>query len=184
MNSKTIKSLLIIFVGLLAIVVGFHYLNQSSSESKFKTTADFNLADFTEDSVKRFNIKRGDEEKAFSYEGELWKINGEEALPEKIGAFFKSIAEVKIKEVASKNPDNHENFGISKEEVYILTFNQNGKDYVFFIGKSGSLPELFYIKKKGSRNIYLASGNLRSLISQEASQWIESEEEKEESKEL
>jgi len=181
MDSKTIKSLLIIFVGLLVIAVGFNYLDKSSREKKSTVTADFDLSDFTEKTVEKIRVKKGDDEKILTNKGELWKINGEEASSDKIGSFFGGLPEMKIKEVASKNIDNHKNFGITKDDAYLLAFTQNGEDKTFFIGKSGASPDLFYIKKKGSKNIYLVSGTLRGLISQDASAWLkEKSEEKEE----
>ena len=153
MDAKTIKSLLIIFIGLLVIAVGFHYLDKTSREKKSVVTADFNLADFAEKTVEKVRVKKGDDEKVLINEGELWKINGEEASSDKIINLFGDLSEIKIKEIASKNIDNHKNFGITKDDAYLLVFTQNGEDETFFIGKSGASPDLFYIKKKGSKNI-------------------------------
>ena len=172
MDSKTIKSLLIIFVGLLVIAVGFNYLDKSSREKKSTVTADFDLSGFTEKTVEKVRVKKGDDEKILTNEGELWKINGEEISSDKIGSFFSGLSEMKIKAIASKNIDNHKNFGITKDDAYLLAFTQNGKDKMFFIGKSGASPDLFYIKKKESKNVYLASGTLRGLISQDVSAWL------------
>ena len=181
MESKTIKSLLIIFVGLLAIAVGFHYLDKSSREKKSIVTADFNLSDFTEKTVEKVRIKKGNDEKILIKENESWKINGDEASLDKVSGFFSGLSEIKIKEIASKNVNNHKKFGITKDDAYLLAFTQNGEESMFFIGNSGASSDLFYIKKKGSKNIYLVSGALRGLISQDISVWIkEKPEEKEE----
>ena len=178
MESKTIKSLLIIFVGLLAIAVGFHCLDKSSREKKSIVTADFNLSDFTEKTVEKVRIKKGNDEKILIKENESWKINGDEASPDKVSGFFSGLSEIKIKEIASKNVNNHKKFGITKDDAYLLAFTRNGEDAVFFIGKSSVSPDLFYIKKKGSKNVYLASGALRGLISQDASAWLKEKPEK------
>lgn len=182
MDDKTIKSLLIIFAGLLVIAISFNYLDKFSLKKEASVKADFNLSNFTKETVEKVRIKKGDDEKTLVNKDGLWKINDEIASSDKINTFFNNLKKVEIKEVVSKNPENHKNFGINEDDAYLLIFTQNGKNAVFFIGNPGISSNLFYLKKKGSKNIYLASGLLRNIISQDTSEWLKESSEKNEDK--
>lgn len=175
MSPKTIKTLVVVFVGLLLIIFELNWLDKSASEKK-SVKADFNLEKIDAEKVEKIIIAKGEEKKELVRTGEQWMIGDKKVADTEISGFFQELRKAKILEMASKNKNNQENFGLGEGQAYLLEIVGGGKnEQKFLIGKSGVKGDSFYVKKEGSNNIYLVGGSLLSKITQSQDAWLEQE---------
>jgi len=176
MSRRNIITLAIIFL-ILAIWAGYYmWSGPERPAQNFSGASEVDLSHFTSTGVDRIIIeKKGEERKEFYKEKGFWKINGYDASQKEVEEFFETLKNVKIKGLASKNPANHGDFYATEEKGYILSLIHGKDKDVFIIGKWGPEFNSFYIKRKGSRNVYLASGLLRRKIQNSNNFWRDRE---------
>lgn len=179
MSPKTIKALAVIFVGLLLIIFEINWLDKSASEKK-SVKADFNLEKIDAEKVGKIIISKGAEKKELVRAEQGWTIGGKKVSDAEIDGFFSELRRAKILEIASKNKNNQEGFGLGDGQAYLLEIVSSGKDgQKILVGKAGSKGNSFYAKKEGSNNVYLVYGSLLSKITQTEDTWLEKEEKSE-----
>ncbi len=176
MSRKNILTLAIIFI-ILAIWAGYSiWGGPEKYVQNIPGASEVDLTHFTSADVDKIIIeKKGEDKKEFSKDRGLWKINGYRASRKEIEDFFKTLKNVRIKGLASKNPANHGDFYATEDKGYILSFTGGNKKDVFIVGKWGPEFNSFYIKRKGSRNVYLATGLLRRKIQNSVNFWRDRE---------
>lgn len=163
MDKKTIKTLAVIFIGLLLIIVELNWL-EKSSDKKNVIKADFSLEKTKNDNTQKITIIKNNEKNEIVKTEEGWKIADAKKTEEEMKSFFEVLGKVKIKSVASKNSINDAGFGFTEAEMIELSVvNNSNEDQVILIGKMADTGG-FYIKKKDSKIIYLAEGDIRSAI--------------------
>lgn len=177
MNPKTIKTLLVIFIGLVFIIFEINWLKKSENKN-LPVRPDFNLEKIKEGQTEKIIIAKGEDKKEFARNGSQWLLGSKEVSDAEIKSFFEELEEMKILEIASRNKNNQENFGMEDEQVYILEFISKENGQKFLIGKPGLKSNSFYIKKDGSGNVYLAGGSLLSKILQTEDVWLGKENQK------
>lgn len=172
MDKKFLKIIIAIFI-VLAAITAFPWIDQKLNGEKKTTTEPLsvNLATFTPTSVNKISIKKGDEEKVLSRKNDVWLIGTEEADQQKVQQLFNDFSQLKIKEVVAQNENNHAKFQVTKENGIQLVLNQNGKDSIFFIGKTDQSAQDFFMRKDGIKNVYLVSGGLREKLTWAADKW-------------
>jgi len=172
MSKQFIKIIAIIFA-VLAIIIAWPWLNKVINPQKTNSMdkVSVNLAQFTPETVTKISIKKGNEEKVLSFSNNQWLIGNDEAEMDKVKQLFQDMANLKIKEMVSENQDNWKKFEVTADTGFQLTITQNGQESVFFIGKSGTATDDFYIRKDGIKNVYLVNGGLRDKLGWEETKW-------------
>ena len=172
MNNKFLKIATFIFVS-LGLIVAIPWLSELFNTKKpnpmDKTSV--NLAQFSQKTVSKISIKKGDNEKVLAFSNNKWLIGNDEADENKIKQLFQDLADLKVKEMVSENQDNWGKFEVTPESGLRLTLTQDGKEQVFFVGKAGTASGDFYLRKEGIKNVYLVNGNLRDKLEWDASKW-------------
>lgn len=181
MNNTFLKFALIVFI-LLFVLAVIPWIGDAmkgkGSDAKSNENVSVNLAAFTENSVDHIAMKQKDkDEVALERQGSDWKIGADTADKDKVASIFQAFAQLKIREMVSKNEENFKKFGVTKEDgIRLALRDKSGKDQVFYIGIEGDVPREFFIRKDGIKNAYSVSGNLRDLLTKDASYWKETEE--------
>ncbi|NWG75743.1 MAG: DUF4340 domain-containing protein [Rubrivivax sp.] len=173
MNDKFLKITALIFV-ILVIIIFLPYLKEFIvlKEHNPLDNVSVKLSQFTQETVTKISIKKGSEERILSFSENKWLIGNEEADVDKVKQFFQDLSDLKIKEMVSQNEENQSKFEVAKDKnSFQLTLWQNGKENVFFVGKSAAAVNDFYIRKDGIKNVYLVNGELRNKLSWDANQW-------------
>jgi len=130
-----------------------------------------NFSDFSESAVGKITIKNSSDEKILSLQEGKWLIGGDEADGQKVADFFSELKSLEIKEMVSQNEANQTKFGVDKEGAIKLILSKNGQDNIFLVGKAGSVPNQFYMRKDGIKNTYLVESALRDKLTWDATKW-------------
>lgn len=172
MENKFTKIAGVIFLVLIAIVLWPSVQNKMKSDNPAKpVVSSMDFSPFTKDTVNRIVITKGDEQKILELKDGKWMIGSDEADSEKITQLFADFSALKVQDMVSENEENQAKFEVTKDTGYVVTISANGKDSVFFFGKSAQSPNMFYVRKEGIKNVYLVSGNLRNKIAWTVDAW-------------
>jgi len=174
--NKNIKLLFIVFVILTAIAFAPKIKEYFASDEPVKKPAGIDLSLFTPETIQTVTVEEGEKTRTLALKEGNWQINGEEADQNKVNLLFGLLEQTRIDKMVSKNQDNHENYGITKDSGIVVTFAGEGEPNIFIIGKAGPTPDSFYIRKGGIANVYLAQGALRDSLTQTVEQWKPTEE--------
>ncbi|MBI5414953.1 DUF4340 domain-containing protein [Candidatus Peregrinibacteria bacterium] len=111
-------------------------------------------------------------EKSFTKKDGAWNVNEFLASESELKKIFDSFSSREVQDLASKNPNNHEKFGVAEGKSIVFAMEKKGEVlWKFLIGNPGKEPQTFYIRKGGSDNVYLAKGNLREILSRNVDAW-------------
>jgi hypothetical protein len=172
MNKNTLLILFGIFAVLMVIATSSWWGGRLKPDQRASSAADLNLSSFTPTTVDKISIsKKGEAEKVLSKEQGIWKINGFDASPKEINGLFGDLKKLNVETLVSKNPENQKNFALNEESGTTISFFPGGANSTVIIGREGSLPDSFYVRKKESSNVYLVSGPLANRISQDVLSW-------------
>jgi hypothetical protein len=127
--------------------------------------------DFKLETTEKIVIKQGEEEKVLQKDKSGWRIEDFRASGTEVDAFFRSLENLEIETLASKNPDNHQNFSLAGADAYYLTLKTSDQEKTFVVGKPGPQPQSFYIKAEGADRAYLATGSLRGFLLKNVDGW-------------
>lgn len=178
MNPKKIKTLAIIFTGLLLVAaspwIKERVFPEQGSAEKFEE-ASVNFSRFSKENTKEISIKRTEKETVLILKDGNWMVGDKEASVEKITALFQDFQTAEIQKQASKNKENHSRLGVDGEQSTTLTITSGDDKSIFFIGKSGPMPNSFYARKKGVANTYLVEGVLKTSLLVDEEDWIKEE---------
>lgn len=172
MNPKTIKTLSVLFVGLVLIILELNWLDKSAGNQN-SIQADFNLERINEAATEKIIITGGGAKKEIVKAGEKWSLGGKPVADSEIKNFFAELKNAAVLEIASKNKSNQQNFGLAEKEAYVLEIIGGKGAQKILIGKAGAKGESFYAKKDGSDTVYLIAGSLRAKIIQSEESWLE-----------
>ncbi|OQX71146.1 hypothetical protein B6D52_02520 [Candidatus Parcubacteria bacterium 4484_255] len=173
MNKKTLIILLGIFI-ILGAASTYSWWGQyfNFNNKKPFSNSGLNFSTFTKKTTEKIYItKSGEEEKIIEKKSGVWKVNGFDASQEEIDDFFVVLPGLVVESLVSKNPKNHKNFGVAEENGIHLALTQNGAETTFIIGNSAATFNSFYIKIKGSNNVYKMSGMLRYKLTMSVAAW-------------
>ncbi|QQR77893.1 MAG: DUF4340 domain-containing protein [Candidatus Moraniibacteriota bacterium] len=183
MNSSFLKITSLILAGLFLLAV-IPWMSDAFAPKKGGSISDaaisVNLSSFTENSVMSVSMKQKDKDAvALEKKGDVWKIGTDDADTGKVTSLFQSFATLTPREMVSKNEDNFSKFGVTKDDGIRLEIRDtSGGSSVFYIGIASDVPQEFFIRKDGIKNAYSVSGNLRDLLTKDASYWKKAPEEK------
>ncbi len=184
MNNSFLKVSSII-LGCLLLVASIPWLrdafgSKQGSNTLASTATSINLSSFAENSVTAVNIKQKDKDAiVLEKQGDVWKIGPDDADADKVTSLFQAFSSLVPQEMVSKNEANFAKFGVTKEDgIRLEVRDASGGSSVFYVGTDSDVPQEFFIRKDGIKNTYSAKGTLRSLLTQGASYWKKSSEEK------
>lgn len=182
MNNSFLKIAVLILAGLFLITI-IPWLSDAFSPKKDSmndATISVNLSSFTENSVAFVSMKQKDKDAVvLEKKGDAWKIGADDADAGKVTSLFQSFATLTPREMVSKNEDNFSKFGVTKDDGTRLEIRDTGgASSVFYIGMASDIPEEFFIRKDGIKNVYSTKGILRNFLMQDASYWKKTLEEK------
>lgn len=175
MNKKTISILGAVFLILLigaTFPLWKKYLPVQQKVSVISSV--FNFASLSESNTEKFIIQKGVDQKVFVKKGSDWFLNDKKVVSENIKLFFEGFQKAETKERVAKNPENHKDLGVTKENGYVITFTENGgKNTTFIIGNSSSGETTYYVRKEDSNDVYAVSSVAFYKLSEGADQWVE-----------
>lgn len=173
MNASFLKIIIAVFV-ILAGMTFFPTIfgKPTANESLDQKNLSVDLSKFSVDSVKKMVIaNKGEDENVLSIRNGKWFIGDTEADLEKVNQLFADFSDMKVEDVVSQNSENQAKLEVTKETGIQLTFSADGGDAVFFIGGTTAPSGTFFIRKDGIKNVYRASGTLRTMLLQSADDW-------------
>lgn len=169
MSNRTLTILLAVFL-IFALISAWPRIRQLLPESLKPTqtfTVDF--TPFTEAATTQVDLGGG---KVLKKDNGKWKINEFDASEQKVKDFFAKVSKLKVRELASKNTENHKSFfDVADEEGTVITFITNGQASTLIFGNPGPDFQSFYVKKKDSAEVYLVGGSITSELSQTVNDW-------------
>lgn len=182
MSSSFLKIAVIILAVLFLITI-VPWLSDAFASKKGSAgdiSISINLSSFTEDSIIFVSMKQKNKEAVvLEKKGDTWKIGADDADAGKVTSLFQSFSTLAPHEMVSKNEDNFGKFDVTKEDGIRLEIRDtNGSSSVFYIGSESDVPQEFFIRKDGIKNVYSAKGTLRNFLMQNASYWKKTPEEK------
>ncbi len=175
MDNKNIKILVGVFI-VMAFIVALPWLSgqvgcgESKNGSK-NSSLDF--SNFSEKAVEKIVIKNGETEQVLIFQEGVWKLGDAEVDEAKLAEFFASLKNLAVKEMVSQNEANQSKFGVDKETSIKLILTQNGQASLFLVGKVGTAPNQFYMRRDGIKNTYLVESALRDKLTWDTSKWKE-----------
>jgi hypothetical protein len=101
-----------------------------------------------------------------------WVIDGREVDSKRINTLFSSLNTFNLGTLLSKNPKNHLELGISDLLGSFVTIRSGSKEVKFVIGNPSSVLNSFYFRFLGSNEVYLSTGDLRSVITLTKEEWL------------
>lgn len=153
------KIILLGAVVVLALVFAVQTIVSSrSSEKVFKFDGDFDTISIFSEENGALELKR---------DGNIWKTGDEEIEENRAERFVSALKQVKTLGIVSKSGDENvfERYGFSGSQKISVNAGEAGKNLVSLeIGKDAAGGQQNYIKLNGSKEIYLASGALKSTF--------------------
>lgn len=172
MNASFLKIILAVFIVLVSVTFFPAIFGKSEkNETLDQKNLSIDLSKFSADSVKKITITKGEDEKVFSFRDKQWFIGNDEADPEKVHQLFADFSDMRIEDMVSQNTDNQEKLEVTKDTGIRLAISTGGDDTVFFIGGATAPSGTFFIRKDGIKNVYRASGSLRTALLQSVDDW-------------
>jgi hypothetical protein len=173
MDNKNIKILTGVFV-VMVLIIALPWLsgqigNSESNNGSKNSSLDF--SSFSEKSVEKIVIKNGETEQTLISQEGTWKLGNEEVDEAKLSDFFASLKKLAVKEMVSQNEANQAKFGVGKETSIKLILTENGQASLFLVGKVGTTPNQFYMRRDGIKNTYLVESTLRDKLTWDANKW-------------
>lgn len=103
----------------------------------------------------------------------IWVIGDKQISQDKIDRLFSSLYTFNQGSLLSKNPKNHLELGINDLLGSFVTIKAGVREVNFVIGNPSSVLNSFYFRLQGSPEVYLSTGDLRSIVTSGKSYWIE-----------
>ena len=184
MNTSFLRIASAILVVLFAFVaipwIGSFFSGKGSTATSLGENISVNLLSFTENAVNRVSIQQKDKEAlVLEKTGGTWKVGSDAADVDKVQSLFQAFAALFPREMVSKNEDNFSRFGVTKETGIRLDIRDtSGASSVFYVGSTSDIPQEFFLRKDGIKNVYAVQGTLRDLLTKDASFWKKTSEEK------
>ena len=169
-SKQSLLSLFIILIVLLGIV-SFPFWRGYLGFNDNNISSEIDFSEFEKNRITEFAIKHGDEVERFTQKDSKWWLNGKEADLTQVDHFLDVLTTLKVDSLVAKNIETHSDLGLNEEDGYLLTVIHKGKIYDYWIGKTGSDLNSFFLKAKDSNNAYLIKGSLRPLVVQSQDQW-------------
>lgn len=167
------KIILLGAVVVLALIFAIQTIVSSrSSEKIFKFDSDFDAISISSEENGLLELKR---------DGNVWKIGDEEVEEIRAERFVSALKQIKTLGVVSKSDDENvsERYGFSDSQKISVKASSAGKDAVSLeIGKDAAGGQQNYVKLNGSKEIYLASGALKSTFNVKKDEIVKKPEEK------
>ncbi len=175
MDNKNIKILIGVFI-IMAFIVAMPWLSRqigSSESNDGPKNSSLDFSNFSEKAVEKIVIKNGETEQVLIFQEGVWKLGDAEVDEAKLAEFFASLKNLAVKEMVSQNEANQSKFGVDKETSIKLILTQNGQASLFLVGKVGTAPNQFYMRRDGIKNTYLVESALRDKLTWDTSKWKE-----------
>lgn len=118
----------------------------------------------------------------------LTMLNGEwmiktdgikKADPEKVRILTKYLADLKVTNIISENPDRFSAYGVDSTGIYLKLRNADGSVMSFIIGKDDSERRNTFYRKDGENPVYTGNRYPRYQLPDSVEQWISLPESKE-----
>ncbi len=173
MDNKNIKILAGVFV-IMALIVVLPWLSRQIGGGEGKDgskNSSLDFSNFSEKAVEKIVIKNGETEQVLISQEGVWKIGDAEVDEAKLSDFFASLKNLAVKEMVSQNEANQTKLGVDKEASIKLILTQNDQASLFLVGKVGTTPNQFYMRRDGIKNTYLVESALWDKLTWDANKW-------------
>jgi len=129
------------------------------------------LGEISSEGISSISLKQGENEVKLTRSGENWLANGKKAKQDDVSEFIENLREAEWGDLASKNPENHQNLQVDDESGVLVTIKETDKEVVFIAGKSGRTFGTFHARKPDEDNVYLAKGDIIGFARTSESGW-------------
>lgn len=170
MSNKTIFILAGIVLVLVIVLFGEDLLNSLGINSKEQNRLFPSIAQAT--NVGGVRIRQSDGTQVqLNKTPNGWEVDGFEGSPD-IEVFVENLVSLKTSSVASKSESNFELFEVTEDKAaHVTLIHSNGTEYTILVGKAGTLPNSFYVRRPGELAVYAVSGTIRGSIMQDTEGW-------------
>jgi len=143
-------------------------------QKKISANDVFGFSSLSESAATSFSIQQGEDKKVFTKKGSDWFLNDKKVVFENVRLFFEGFQKAETKERVAKNPENHKDLGVTKEQGYVVTFTQDKEKTVMYIVGNSTLGETtYYMRKDGSDDVYAVTSATFYKLSDAPEAWIE-----------
>lgn len=164
MNKKQLYALIVILV----VAIGaFLLLRTTSQEKSTDAPAVLDFSSFQKDDVSKLTLDQGGTSLALEKTSDGWKVNEYKADEDKISGILDDLAEAKVTQMVSKNPDNHVKFEVDDQTGLKITLKQGRNDRTFILGKTASSSTV-YARVPDQNEVYQLSSVSRYDLTVEA----------------
>ena len=171
-----IRALSAVALILLAIVFLPQFIEDSSFADFFNKKTEI-VVPKTEDITEILYQATDRTELRFSKNDANWLLNDEKANSTEVEKLLNSFQQLKITTVAATNEVNFGQLGIGSGSARVSIQSELNDSLVLLIGKSGTALNTFYLSLLEGKEVYLAEGSVKNLLSQSPGTFLASEEE-------
>lgn len=171
-----IRALSAVALILLAIVFLPQFIEDSSFADYFNKKTEIVLPK-TEDITEILYQATDRTELRFSKNDANWLLNDEKANSSEVEKLLNSFQQLKITTVAATNEENFGQLGIGSGSARLSIQSGLNDSLVLLIGKSGTALNTFYLSLLDGKEVYLAEGSVKNLLTQSPGSFLVSEEE-------
>jgi len=124
-----------------------------------------NLSSIPPQDVNQFTLESSNSTASLTKENGQWRVSDFPADATMVARFLDEVSAVKLEsvDIVSTNPDNFSNYTLGQDEGVRVTLNSGSDSGQFFIGRSGSSTDTFYLKPADQPTVYLIAGQLDQL---------------------
>jgi len=171
-----IRALSAVALILLAIVFLPQFIEDSSFADFFNKKTEI-VVPKTEDITEILYQVADRTELRFSKNDANWLLNDEKANSSEVEKLLNSFQQLKITTVAATNEVNFGQLGIGSGSARLSIQSGSNDSLVLLIGKSGTALNTFYLSLLDGKEVYLAEGSVKNLLTQSPGSFLVSEEE-------
>ncbi len=124
-----------------------------------------NLSSIPPQDVNQFTLESSNSTASLTKENGQWRVSDFPADATMVARFLDEVSAVKLEsvDIVSTNPDNFSNYTLGQDEGVRVTLNSGSDSNQFFIGRSGSSSDTFYLKPSDQEAVFLVAGRLDQL---------------------
>lgn len=166
-----------IFLALLIVIlypVWYPYFEKEVNKLHTKDlSSNFIFKDIQKENTDEITIEGFKETINLQKTASGWILGSNKASQTQIDNFFSALRKLEVGDLLSKNPNNHLELGVTAQTGYVLTVRRGAVKYSVLIGNPSSIEDAFYIRPIDKDNVYLAKGDLRNIVIQDKTNWLD-----------
>jgi hypothetical protein len=159
---------------LIALIVATVWVMQRPGERSASSGDGDVLVRYDSASVDRMDIFLPSGMVKLVREGDIWMITSPLRAPADPHAVTAAIGQgtaLKLKALVSANPAKQQLFQVDSTSVLVRVFAKGSEVAAFHVGKPGPTYTETYIRREGSKEVFLTEGMLSTIFARPAREW-------------